>query len=175
MKQGYGIFPDRCGINAEKCCRINKSMNQYLFWCLLDQRANYTASRSDRYFLSACASQMSQFNPLNAELNPICHLLALLGPHPIFHVSGLSSTAVGCACSSWQPVGTARIFTDLHCSLCTLPCIVFVCSQSMGMIYVPCQNRAIRAATCHNLSNTEMSPCLGTPWHLQAFWSNHLQ
>jgi hypothetical protein len=29
------------------------------------------------------------FNPLNAELNPICHLLALLGAHHIFHVSGL--------------------------------------------------------------------------------------
>jgi len=28
-------------------------------------------------------------NPLNAELNPICHLLALLGDHNIFHVSGL--------------------------------------------------------------------------------------
>ena len=29
------------------------------------------------------------FNPLNAELNPICHLLGLLGAHHIFHVSGL--------------------------------------------------------------------------------------
>ena len=28
-------------------------------------------------------------NPLNAELNPICHLLVLLGAHHIFHVSGL--------------------------------------------------------------------------------------
>jgi hypothetical protein len=28
-------------------------------------------------------------NPLNAELNPICHLLALLGAHHIFHVSRL--------------------------------------------------------------------------------------
>ena len=28
-------------------------------------------------------------NPLNAELNPICHLLALLAAHHIFHVSGL--------------------------------------------------------------------------------------
>jgi hypothetical protein len=27
------------------------------------------------------------FNPLNAELNPICHLLALLEAHPILHVS----------------------------------------------------------------------------------------
>ena len=26
-------------------------------------------------------------NPLNAELNPICHLLALLGAHPVLHVS----------------------------------------------------------------------------------------
>jgi hypothetical protein len=30
---------------------------------------------------------LKQFNPLNAELNPICHLLALLGAHLIFHVS----------------------------------------------------------------------------------------
>ena len=26
------------------------------------------------------------FNPLNAELNPICHLLALVGAHHILHV-----------------------------------------------------------------------------------------
>jgi hypothetical protein len=25
--------------------------------------------------------------PLNADLNPICHLLALLGAHPILHIS----------------------------------------------------------------------------------------
>jgi len=31
----------------------------------------------------------SLFNPLNAELNPICRLLALLGAHYIFHVSGI--------------------------------------------------------------------------------------
>jgi len=27
------------------------------------------------------------FNPLNAKVNPICHLLALLGAHHILHVS----------------------------------------------------------------------------------------
>jgi len=32
------------------------------------------------------------FNPLNAELNRICHLLALLGAHLILHVSGLRVT-----------------------------------------------------------------------------------
>ena len=36
------------------------------------------------------------FNPLNAKLNPICHLLALLGAHHIFHVSGLRVNAEKC-------------------------------------------------------------------------------
>jgi hypothetical protein len=30
---------------------------------------------------------ISAFKGLNVELNPICHLLALLGAHPILHVS----------------------------------------------------------------------------------------
>jgi hypothetical protein len=29
---------------------------------------------------------VNPLNPLNAEFNPICHLLALLAAHPIFHV-----------------------------------------------------------------------------------------
>ena len=29
------------------------------------------------------------FNPLKAELNPICQLLALLGAHHILHISGI--------------------------------------------------------------------------------------
>jgi len=33
---------------------------------------------------------MLLINPLNAELNPICHLLALLGAHHILHVSRIS-------------------------------------------------------------------------------------
>jgi hypothetical protein len=35
-----------------------------------------------------------QFKPLNAKLNPICHLLALLRAHPIFHVSRIRVNAV---------------------------------------------------------------------------------
>ena len=31
----------------------------------------------------------SEINPLNAELNPICYLLALLGAHHFLHVSGI--------------------------------------------------------------------------------------
>jgi hypothetical protein len=33
-------------------------------------------------------------NPLNAELKLICHLLALLGTHPILHVSRISVNRV---------------------------------------------------------------------------------
>jgi len=35
------------------------------------------------------------FNPLNAELNPICHLLALLGAHPILHISRIRVNVAG--------------------------------------------------------------------------------
>jgi hypothetical protein len=31
--------------------------------------------------------QGKEFTPLNAELNPICYLLALLGAHHFLHVS----------------------------------------------------------------------------------------
>jgi hypothetical protein len=33
--------------------------------------------------------KIERFNPLNAELNPIYHFLALLGAHPVLHVSGV--------------------------------------------------------------------------------------
>jgi hypothetical protein len=35
----------------------------------------------------SCLLHKLEFNPLRAELNPICHLLELLGAHPILHVS----------------------------------------------------------------------------------------
>jgi len=40
-----------------------------------------------RQVLMTTMKDDSNVNPLNAELNPICHLLALLGAHHIFHVS----------------------------------------------------------------------------------------
>jgi len=36
------------------------------------------------------------YNPLNAELNPICHLLALLGAHHILHVSRIGVNVAKC-------------------------------------------------------------------------------
>jgi len=39
--------------------------------------------------------QPSAFNPLNAEFNPICHLLALLGAHHILHISRIRVNLTG--------------------------------------------------------------------------------
>jgi len=39
--------------------------------------------------IGAIRNFANELNPLNAELNPICHLLVLLGAHRILHVSGL--------------------------------------------------------------------------------------
>jgi len=39
--------------------------------------------------IHTCTAQCTYFNPLNAELNLICHLLALLGAHHILHISGI--------------------------------------------------------------------------------------
>jgi hypothetical protein len=38
---------------------------------------------------SADSGNVTTVKPLNVELNPICHLLALLGAHHILHVSGV--------------------------------------------------------------------------------------
>jgi hypothetical protein len=45
----------------------------------IPEEVNGTTHISARYLV----------NPLNAELNPMCHFLALLGARHIFHVSGL--------------------------------------------------------------------------------------
>jgi len=51
------------------------------------QRSN-SALPDDGDYTETCWSCFNvNFNTLNAELNPICHLLALLGAHHILHVS----------------------------------------------------------------------------------------
>jgi len=49
---------------------------------------------------------VTKFNPSNAELNPICHLLALLGAYLIFHVSSIRVNKkmtydLGCHLRNW--------------------------------------------------------------------------
>jgi hypothetical protein len=64
-------------------------------------------------------------NPLNAELNPFCHLLALLGAHHIFHVSGLrvKLRLTPCCMQLGAPLVT-------QCSLCCQKLFLFYCINS---------------------------------------------
>jgi len=67
-------------------------------------------------------------NPLNAELNPICHLLILLGDHHILHVSRRRVKY----CDVLLVIGTQRhwckicfakteyLTVCIHCSSCKL-------------------------------------------------------
>jgi len=64
---------------------INLSYSLVMMWW-------YSTEVSCEYLFASTLSawiRRALFNPLNAELNPICYLLALLGAHRIFHVSGL--------------------------------------------------------------------------------------
>ena len=51
----------------------------------IPQRSGWKG-RAKKFYLSGGGVHML-FNPLNPELNPICHLLALLGAHHFLHVS----------------------------------------------------------------------------------------
>ena len=55
----------------------------------------------------------SYINPLNAELNPIWNLLALLGAHPILHVSRIRVKH----CTMCIPVCTNKTHYIFYCSI----------------------------------------------------------
>ena len=49
-----------------------------------------------------------EINPLKAKLNPICHFMALLGAHPIFHVSRIRVNLQEVECGDIDWIGVAR-------------------------------------------------------------------
>jgi hypothetical protein len=83
-----------------------------------------------KYELSVLLYIKTLFNPLNAELNFICHLLALLGAHRILHVSRIrvNISLAGKICrqkirllsvtESWKPSTNSTISTN--CSTCSV-------------------------------------------------------
>jgi len=54
----------------------------------------YSDPISISYTFDGNLSRETKINPLNAELNPISHLLALLRAHHILHVSGIRVNVV---------------------------------------------------------------------------------
>jgi hypothetical protein len=77
---------------------------------------------------SFVTEESGHINPLNAELNPICYLLALLGAHHFLHVSRIR---VKNECTL-PPVNVCRQ-AILHLHLITLP--ILVLTQSLQLTY----------------------------------------
>jgi hypothetical protein len=81
-------------------------------WCLLCEKSGLVSRTF--FLLRDCALTRLQnlqhvanlrdkfrFNPLNAELNPICHLLTFLGAHHILHVNRIRVKAICCTHDPW--------------------------------------------------------------------------
>jgi hypothetical protein len=67
------------GMPLETCWAFNERWNN---------KFNYKVASCWLFLLSHTTMNRSMnINPLNAELNPICHLLALLGVHHFLHAS----------------------------------------------------------------------------------------
>jgi len=83
-----------------------------------------------KYGLSVLLYTRTLFNPLNSELNFICYLLALLGAHPILHVSRIrvNISLAGKRCRQkirllsvterWKP--STNSTTNTNCSTCSV-------------------------------------------------------
>jgi len=77
-------------------------------------------------------------NPLNAELNPICYLLALLGAHHFLHVSSIRVKLNSSTCSERNPLIIRRSTTQivhmqpLVSSLSASDCLV----QPLRQVYI---------------------------------------
>ena len=84
-------------------------------------------------------------NPLNAELNPICHLLALFGAYHIFHVSGLRVKLLNR--TAWFE--TSFNFQSLLVTWCTNSLTFKDCTLCPHCIYVFCIFRRTNSDLCH--------------------------
>ena len=83
--------------------RCNAALSGRNLLILEEPPASYTSVRTEKKENAV----FWHFNPLNAELNPTCHLLALLGAHHIFHVSGLRV-------KQRRTVGSYRTFRTIY-------------------------------------------------------------
>ena len=80
-RNGGNAIPKHAGPEAKDS---NPTAGLTLLWARNPFRGNF-----NHWQVSRKEAGQIFFNPLNTELNPICHLLALLGDHHILHISGL--------------------------------------------------------------------------------------
>jgi hypothetical protein len=91
-------------------------------------------------------------NPLNAELNPICHLLALLGAHHILHIRRIRVKQGMCVCvclrarvhTHTQTHSTHMYFSTCTCESAFVLTIVLcldMCNENLNLLFKVVQVR----------------------------------
>jgi len=63
----------------------------------------YDVISKNNHIIIVAMEKATSVNPLNAELNPIRHLLALLEAHHILHISRIRVKHFECVCSPSYP------------------------------------------------------------------------
>ena len=102
-KNAESLIVDSKGIglevNADKvnCMVMSRDQNAERSHSIKTDNSSFERVEEFRYLGAGLTNQnyiQEEINPLNAELNTIFHLLALLGAHHILHVSGLRVTSI---------------------------------------------------------------------------------
>ena len=88
------------------------------------------------------------FNPLNAELNPICHLLALLGVHSFLHVSRIRVKSL-----------TLRLLMSYVCVYVYIYTYIYIHTHIYIYIYlyIYTADRYVRSSTTQKRNNCGLS------------------
>ena len=92
-------------------------------------------------------------NPLNAELNPICHLLALLEAHHILHVSRIRVTTPKCYDVTVSLTFGEKISMNHYCVSCVLISVVQM------ILRTPFNKFLSTAAVARDLAHEEPVVC----------------
>jgi hypothetical protein len=93
-------------------------------------------------------------NPLKAELNPLCHLLALLGAHHILHVSRIRVNAhqrnKDIIMSSKEMYSILKFYTFISCNYSSVgsPSVVLVKGKLSVEVFEGCHASGSTAMQC---------------------------
>ena len=96
-RSGRLYFPERPGTHCTGCtvCKLRKNVKCFILKIVCTFLISHLpATWRDQFIILSSITLTiinEEINPLNAELKPICHLLALLAHH-ILHVSGIRVT-----------------------------------------------------------------------------------
>jgi len=116
-------------------------------------------------------------NPINAELNPICHLLTLLGPHLILHVSRIRvkiflehmlRTILFSSVFTQHPVKYSKTSVGFNCFLTVSICVFYSIGTAVPVLgwTGPEGSRRLRLVKMSVLQTGHLYPPSKYSWYL---------